>query len=796
MKKIYLFILSFFTITSVWSQCCSNGVNLLANYNPDFSAPFVSIPPGFITDNPYTTIPTPGTYIIVSARNYGACGNSPQFDHTSGDPINGSFLWFDTSPTASLVDPDIAWQPFDSTLPVGSQSLISVAPNATYVFSCWIRDLAREPDCISGGAPLMGLRINGQQLSIVDLALVTSPCCPEWTYLCSEWSSGSDTTALIQIESLRADGFNDLGIDDVYFGTTSPFDFSLGADTSLCLGASIVLSDTTTNSLNVWSNGSTSSQIQVTTPGVYWLEVTKNNCIKRDSINVIQVFPPSINLGSDTTICNQTPLTILPANTGGDIVNYLWQNTVASNNFTINSSGLYWLEASNSCGSSTDSIVVDFFNPPALGNDTSACIGSIISLNIDTADSYLWSTGETNPIINVNTSGVYWVETIVGACLSRDSISVSFQPPPSINLGPDTTICNQAPLTILPTNTGGDVVDYLWQNAVTSNNFTINSSGLYWLEASNSCGSSTDSIVVNFFNPPALGNDTSACIGSIISLNIGPADSYLWSTGETNPIINVSTSGVYWVETIFDECIARDSIEITFLSIPFTDLGEDSSYCDKNFITLTASPADAYLWSDGSSLASINVSSSGVFWVEASNGNCAFRDSVKLAFNTTPILELGNDTTICQGEFITLTSAMGTSYLWSNGASSSSISVSTAGLYWLELNNESCFIRDSLTLSIDPCDIIVEFPNVFTPNGDGVNDIFLPIELEGIENGKLTIVNRWGLQVFFTENLLHGWDGTANGKSCNDGTYFWIFEYSNVKGETKNITGFVALTGN
>jgi gliding motility-associated-like protein len=319
---------------------------------------------------------------------------------------------------------------------------------------------------------------------------------------------------------------------------------------------------------------------------------------------------------------------------------------------------------------------------------------------------------------------------------------------------------------------------------------------LYWLEASNSCGSSTDSIVVNFFNPPALGNDTSACIGSIISLNIGPADSYLWSTGETNPIINVSTSGVYWVETIFDECIARDSIEITFLSIPFTDLGEDSSYCDKNFITLTASPADAYLWSDGSSLASINVSSSGVFWVEASNGNCAFRDSVKLAFNTTPILELGNDTTICQGEFITLTSAMGTSYLWSNGASSSSISVSTAGLYWLELNNESCFIRDSLTLSIDPCDIIVEFPNVFTPNGDGVNDIFLPIELEGIENGKLTIVNRWGLQVFFTENLLHGWDGTANGKSCNDGTYFWIFEYSNVKGETKNITGFVALTGN
>ena len=83
MKKIYLLILIVLNIDTVSAQCCSNEINLLAEYNPDFSAPFVDVPPGFITDNPYTFFPTPGTYIIVASRNYGACQSTPQYDHTT-----------------------------------------------------------------------------------------------------------------------------------------------------------------------------------------------------------------------------------------------------------------------------------------------------------------------------------------------------------------------------------------------------------------------------------------------------------------------------------------------------------------------------------------------------------------------------------------------------------------------------------------------------------------------------------------------------------------------------------------
>lgn len=656
MKKLYFLTLSLFIVNSAQSQCCSNGINLLANYNPDFSAPFIDIPPGFITANPYTFFPTPGTYIIVPSRAYGACSSTPQTDHTTGDPVNGRFLWFDASSTASPATPDLAWQPFDPTLPVGSQSLITITPNTTYVFSCWIRDLARDPNCITGGAPLMGLRINGQEMAEVDLALITEPCCPQWTYLCTEWNSGDTTTALIQIESRRADGYNDLGIDDVYFGTTTEaLQFSLGADTTVCEGVTLVIEDNIDNSTNLWSNFSSGDTIQVTSPGIYWLEVTKNNCKARDSILVTQDLLPAINLGNDTSICNQIPLLLSPTSTGGTISNYLWQDNSTANSFTVNNSGNFWLQASNSCGSSRDSININYFIKPSLGKDTSLC----------------------------------------------------------------------------------DAIDF--------------------------------------------------------TLNAGLADAYTWSNGATIPIVTVLSSGIYWVETNSGQCFGRDSIEITFLSTPFFDLGPDNSYCDIEILTLNAGTAETYVWSDGATSPSINVSNSGIYWADASNGPCLTRDSIQLEFNTTPILQLGNDTSFCQGESISLTSDFANTYLWSNGANTSAIEVNTAGLYWLQLNNGTCFTRDSITIAAELCDIVIELPNSFTPNGDGFNDKFIPKQLQGIANASLRILNRWGSEIFFTENLSQGWDGTFNNKSCTDGTYFWTIEYSNTAGEKIGKAGFLTL---
>ena len=657
MKKICLFSFFLLAFHSLFGQCCSNGVNLLADYNPDFSAPFDVVPPGFTTDNPYTTVPTPGTYIIVASRNYGACFNSPQADHTTGDLLNGRFLWFDTSPTASTADPDIAWKPLNPNLPLGAQDAIAVTPNTTYVFSCWILDLARNPDCITGGAPLMGLRINGVELAEVDLALVIEPCCPQWTYLCSEWNSGTNTSAIIQIESRRTDGFNDLGIDDVYFGTTAGFDFSLGPDTAICTGAQLTLTNPVQNGESLWSNTSINDTIQINSPGVYWLEVLSNGCTDRDSILVTELFSPAIDLGNDTTFCNLTTFEITPVNTGASISNYLWQNNASTS----------FLDASNT--------------------------------------------------------------------------------------------------------------------------------GLYWLQASNNCGTSTDSVSIQFFVLPDLGNDTLICNNITITLNAGLAQTYLWSNGATTPTLDISSTGVYWLQTNSGQCIGSDTVSVTFYSTPVINLGKDTAFCDNQLFTLTLDTSNAYVWSDGSTASFLNILNTGVYWAETNNGPCFFRDSINVSVISAPFIDLGADISVCLEETIILDAGIANAYLWSDSSTFSSILVSEPGLYWVQTNNLQCIDSDSILISFTNCDctLALKIPNSFTPNNDGKNDNFIPKEISCVNEGTLKIINRWGSEIFFTNDIKMGWNGKTGNNQCPDGTYYWIIDYTTNTNEQKSKAGFVTL---
>lgn len=113
-------------------------------------------------------------------------------------------------------------------------------------------------------------------------------------------------------------------------------------------------------------------------------------------------------------------------------------------------------------------------------------------------------------------------------------------------------------------------------------------------------------------------------------------------------------------------------------------------------------------------------------------------------------------------------------------------------------NNYNCYyyIDD---VSIIPfngdCDTVVKFtmPNVFSPNGDGLNDYFNHKQLENIDIRAITIYNRWGQVLFKTEDLLEGWDGTFEGENCPSGTYYWLASYVDFREGTKTLKGFVTL---
>ena len=137
-------------------------------------------------------------------------------------------------------------------------------------------------------------------------------------------------------------------------------------------------------------------------------------------------------------------------------------------------------------------------------------------------------------------------------------------------------------------------------------------------------------------------------------------------------------------------------------------------------------------------------------------------------------VSLGNDTSVCRNVVLLMPKGTTGTYTWQDGSHDSVYLVNTPGTYWVSVAHDGCSVRD--TVHVWSCDLPLWFPNVFTPNSDGVNDYFHPVGY-GVLDFHMYIFNRWGEQIFETENLEPGWDGTFHGRECSDGVYFYISDY-------------------
>ncbi|MFK7775091.1 MAG: gliding motility-associated C-terminal domain-containing protein [Saprospiraceae bacterium] len=163
----------------------------------------------------------------------------------------------------------------------------------------------------------------------------------------------------------------------------------------------------------------------------------------------------------------------------------------------------------------------------------------------------------------------------------------------------------------------------------------------------------------------------------------------------------------------------------------------------------------------------------------------------------TPNLNIGNDTTVCVGSTLILESNSENT-VWGNGNIGATISVNEGGIIEAELSNENCTTYDSIEVDFINCEDCFLVPNVFTPDGDNLNDEFKPIlECENlIEKYSLQIYNRWGNNVFETSNLMEGWDGKFNNNPSPSDVFVWkIFYTVNFDGQVleRTISGDVTL---
>lgn len=463
------------------------------------------------------------------------------------------------------------------------------------------------------------------------------------------------------------------------------------------------------------------------------------------------------------------------------------------------------LQNANGCGADTIRKVVHA-GPFVvyLGRDTTICEKDTLLLKMNIANSgNLWSTGSRDTVIKVTESGKYWVRTNIGDCVASDTINVTVRPLPAFSLGKDTIICANQPITLSPTpNPPG--VTYNWNTGSAASSINTGTDGLYWLQVTeNGYGCKyRDSINIQFKTLPgfSLGKDTSICETQTVSLNaaVPNASGYLWNTGEITPMITASQDGIYWADVSKDGCIYRDSIRLTVKLLPVVHLGSDTTLCEDIMLRLDAgNPGSLYLWQDNSKLQTFNVAKPARYFVKVTLNGCAVSDTIKIDYNYKPIFTLGSDLPVCDGQTLQLVpkiknNTTGISYLWSTGATTTSIPVSSPGTYSLELTNNCGSRTDELNVYKGVCKLYV--PSAFTPNNDGKNDVFRAMYGENVTSYSMEIYNRWGQRVFQTGKITEGWDGRVNGTLQATATYIWVIRYKaiNEPGE-KILKGTVNL---
>ena len=148
-----------------------------------------------------------------------------------------------------------------------------------------------------------------------------------------------------------------------------------------------------------------------------------------------------------------------------------------------------------------------------------------------------------------------------------------------------------------------------------------------------------------------------------------------------------------------------------------------------------------------------------------------------------PVLNLGQDTSICFGKTITLESNFPQT-IWEDGTFGATLEVDEAGSYFGEVSIGECISMDTIEVRSEDCSSCFIFPNGFTPNGDLINDKFQPVIECGaeVEFYQLIVFNRWGQKVFQTNNPQEGWDGYFNNKQSTTDVYVWKAAFSYYKG--------------
>ncbi|HEY0160933.1 MAG TPA: ELWxxDGT repeat protein, partial [Thermoanaerobaculia bacterium] len=494
-------------------------------------------------------------------------------------------------------------------------------------------------------------------------------------------------------------------------------------ETTFCEGGSVTL-QASEGAAYSWSTGATTREITVSASGTYSVTVTGASCGETSDASITVMVTPlpdaTMTALGPTTFCEGGSVTLRAP----EAASYSWSNGATMREITVSASGSYSVTVTNANGcSATSSATSVTVNPlpaatvTALGA-TTFCEDGSVTLRASEGTSYLWSNGATTRDVTVSASGSYSVTVTnangCSATSSATSVTVNPLPAATVTALGATTFCEGGSVTLR----ASEGTSYLWSNGATTRDITVSASGNYSVTVTNANGcsatSSATSVMVNPLPTATVTplGATTFCEGGSVTLRASEGTSYLWSNGATTRDITVSASGNYSVTvTNANGCSATSSATtVTVNPLPaatVTALGA-TAFCEGGSVTLRASEGTSYLWSNGATTRDITVSASGNYSVTVTNANGCSATSSATAVTVNPlpaatVTALGA-TTFCEGGSVTLRASEGTSYLWSNGATTRDITVTASGNYSVTVTNANgCSATSSpTTVTVNP----------------------------------------------------------------------------------------------
>jgi len=656
-------------------------------------------------------------------------------------------------------------------------------------------------------------------------------------------NTNSDTTtaqpaasATYTVTGTDANGCTNTGTVTINVGTLTVT--ATASSPTICSGSSTNLTGGGASTY-VWSDGETTAVINVspTTATTYTVTGTSGGCNATATVTVNVNPTPSIasvtSLASgvcpgDTTSAGAT------ITSGTAPFTYAWSNGETTATDAGIGAGTYTLTVTdaNGCTSATSTVTINVntITVTASAATLNICAGSSTLLTATGATNYSWTP--TPPLTSPNTdtttadpaaTTTFSVMGTSGGCKDSATVTLTVNTLPVITASSsDTSICS-GNSTILSANGGNS---YNWMpGSLSGTPVTVSpaASTTYTVTGTNVAGCSDTATVSVTVNPtPTVsislsgGNDT-VCSGQSITLTANGAGSYTWSDGSTNSTLTITpaTSPTNITVTAANgPCTATASQTVYMYSQPVLTFMPNDSVCTNisGVVGAVASGGKAgytYSWTPspgvgpGPFTVSPGVTTTYSCTVTDGCGNTA-SGSMEVVSYPSPVASfVPTPNPVPGGEYVAFAdnSTLATWWYWTFGdGGTSTVSYpyhqyDTAGYYVVTLlvkSKDGC--RDSVSDTVHVIENIY-VPNVFTPNGDGKNDVF-HITANSMKTYSIEIFNRWGQRVFMTDSPNIDWTGKSDsGVMESDGTYYYMILATDYAGKNFKYDGYVQLIG-